>query len=301
MKNGLLLLLACLLSVAPAECAESGDPAGAITPDEARLIWKVEDLVKAHGKREDAASGQGIADTLAAMYRAHRDTFGGVVVLNGLMEIDALNVLEREQDRDWLLEFALLARREPDMIERHLRTLRNPGRENFLESWLVFAGRASRLPPCAVEKNRQARVDAACAALRSSLAEEPPGRRTEKLFRLLAAWETPVEFEACVQLIVEEFGTAPELVLTALRESVASDLPASAPPPYERSHTNFHVHCLLAKAIGDESLTGIFEKLAGSDNEYVKKQAEATLGWLRQRVPYPVRYQELKRAFTSQS
>ena len=104
-----------------------------------------------------------------------------------------------------------------------------------------------------------------------------------------------------LNLIVEEYEGSPEAVVKALRDALAADLPSSAPPPYERAHTTLHIHCLLAKTIGDPALLPELESLAGSDNEYVRGKAEAAADWLRQEVRYPIRYHELKRAFSSQS
>lgn len=300
MRIGPLVLLACLFLAGPTHVVPGNGSQGTITPDEASLIWRVEELVADYRQCQDKASHRGAVDTLVSMYESNRESFEGVVILNGLLEIESLSALESDEPPAWPLEFALLLGNEPGNISRYLKTLQNPGRKMFLESWTAFAGRGSHYP-LPVAENRQAGIQASYAALHSSLAKETGETRIQKLFERLVNWETPLDYEACILLIVEEYESSPDAVVKALRDAIAADLPSSAPPPYKRSHTTLHIHCLLAKAIGDPALLPELEKLAGSDNKYVRGKAEAAASWLRREVRYPIRYHELKRAFSSQS
>jgi hypothetical protein len=209
-------------------------------------------------------------------------------------------VLAGEREADPLVDFAFVAAgRSAAAIDAHVRGLRSPGRQQFLETWLALVGHAALLPEGTA--NRQALIESERHRSSRELQGRGGAERLRALFRQLETWKTPIQYEAAILLVVEEHDRAPTAVVQALHGALAHGVPRAEPPPYDRAHTNLHVLSLLARSVGDPALAPRFAELARSPSAYVRGEAAAALPWVQRGTRYPIRYHELKRVFRSRS
>lgn len=263
---------------------------------EARNISTVQGLVRSYHRSSDDAKKASL-DKLARLYRGKQDTFLSIVVLDGLLELGELGSIGGDESRDSLLAFA--RKMKDGSVEKVLSYLetREPRVREFLLSWFLFRGADQGLRKRMEPRNRQAKILALYQEIREQMTKLPSGKRADLLFDRLTNWKVPMEYEACMLLVVEEYKSSPTHTGNRLVKLLKANVPRTEPPPYGRDHTMLHILCVLAKAINDEGLRAEVKSLMASNSKYVAKKVSGALPWIQQEVQYPLKYFELRRLY----
>ena len=284
---------------------------------EANEIAKIEELTDRYRKLADVNTSDNaktddekckILECLRQTYTRNNNTFLGVVVLSSLKSIDMLDTISGPENR--FLKFARLMGGPEESIWAYLKSLDDPGMKGFLYTWYTYekdiaiASLPKGFKPSLIQQMRK--ISRKISIQTKDLA---PDKKVKFLFHRIENWKSPLEFEACIRLIVDEYEKKPEVVSSHLREAVLNHLkalmlkhvPEESPPPYERAHTILHEVCIIAIAISDKSLIDIVLPMLNSSNAYVAYKYSEVLEWLQQGIKYPIRYDWLKRAYDSRS
>ena len=126
-------------------------------------------------------------------------------------------------------------------------------------------------------------------------------KRTLVLFDVIENWKSPLEYEACMPLILEDYEHDPNTILEQVEGLMLKHVPNEPPPPYKKVHTVMHELCLLAIMLNDQRLIRTVAPMLDSSNEYVAYKYSEVSKWLQQGIKYPVRYDGLKLAYDSRS
>lgn len=269
---------------------------GQITIDEAKVIEQIEDMANRYNNASNSEK-QRILDGLCSIYHGNDGDFLGIVVLEKLASLGRLGILSDPNDR--FLAFAQTMQNDEKGIATFLGEVNDPGVEGFLKSWYAHQRDIESLSK-EFESLRNVKIRQIKTEIQTQI-NDSNTPRAELLFGIIENWRSPLEYEACFPLILDEYEANPEHVLNLLRQLFLKYTPNQAPPPYEKVHTIFQELCFITIAINDKSLLDVIEPLSNSSNLYVKYKCSMTLKWLKDEVRYPIEYDGIKRAYDSRS
>lgn len=272
-----------------------------ITIEEAKIIRQIESLVDKY-RDPNYKEKQKILDGMCGIYKEYQTTFLGIVLLSGLKSIDRLDILPEPQtieEREFLT-FAKLMQEDDAGVPPYLKNIKDPGLEGFLSVWYAHEKGIDNIPQ-ELKWPREAKVEQFRSQVRIQIKDLSETRKAELLFDRIENWESPLEYEACFPLILEQYEKHPALISSRLKQRFLKNTPSQVPPPYTRGHTVFQGLCFIAIATNDERLVDTISPMANSTNPYVAIKCSEVLKWLEEGVKYPVKYKYLRWAYDSRS
>ncbi len=119
----------------------------------------------------------------------------------------------------------------------------------------------------------------------------PVKKRKKELVNLLTNWRSVFEYEAAIRLLAE---IGNEIIPDILKMfDDPANMPPKIPPPFEKSHTTYHILLTVLKTTPDNRSLKKLNELASSNNEFISKKARETLEWIKSGVPYPFKYERV--------
>jgi hypothetical protein len=270
------------------------------TTNEARTVWRIEQLVREYQETSKEAKEESITQ-LKAIYLENASAFGGIVVLNSLLNIQGLDAIKTNVNNTVLVQYARAVRKGSSEQALFIRSIEDPGLQEFLRAWRDFRLKGQLSEGENVkDTSRTYLLLKEKRKIKASVQALSEQEQISAVFRCLDEWNSCFDYEGASLLLIEAVGDANvNRVVSELIDLLEKRAPDTVSPPYVREHTTFVALCSLAKSLGDERLIVPLEKLSASGNAYVKKYADEALLWLRSGICYPLKYHELKSSFDS--
>jgi len=130
------------------------------------------------------------------------------------------------------------------------------------------------------------------AHMRSDISDLSFSDKKRFLDNALLNFKTPFEYEAAIRLMAEEI-KKDEIPFILEMLGKLSNIPIETPPPYNRTHTNYHILITVLKSIPDQRSVPLLTELSSNGNEYVSSEAQEALQWVISDVPFPIKYLRL--------
>lgn len=235
---------------------------------------------------------------LVNMYQENVEKFLSIVILDKLESISKLNVLPEENNR--FIKFRKIIQKDQNTVLNYIADINDPGFKHFFSSWHAKQKDYNDLPQN-LKSLRISQIKKDRKEMRSSLKDVGGNTRVDVLFSKIVNWKKPLEYEVSTLLILEEYNKTPRIISEKIRQLLIENVPSEVPPPYTNSHTVFQELCFLAICTNDQDLIETFSVLSSSNNKYVAYKSLEVIKWLQQKVEYPIEYEQLYRAYESQS
>lgn len=127
--------------------------------------------------------------------------------------------------------------------------------------------------------------------VKNELEKFPKTERDKKAIEILTNWKSVYEYEGAILALIESGNDVIPAVLELLNNPV--NIPMQSGPPWDRTHTIYHIVLVVLKSIPDDRSLPKLEELSKSDIKYVSEKAKNALEWIKSGVPYPFKYERI--------